>query len=54
MPDCARYIATTILCLCAPAPPRTRAEYKSQFPASAPDVGTQVRVRVLSAAGLSS
>ena len=41
--DCARYIATTILCLCAPAPPRTRAEYRAQFAASAPDVATQVR-----------
>ena len=40
--DCARYIATTILCLCAPAPPRTRPEYKSRFPASAPDIATQV------------
>lgn len=41
--DCARYIITTILTLCLPAPARMKAEYKPQFPESLPDIQTPVR-----------
>ncbi|KAK9914949.1 hypothetical protein WJX75_002748 [Coccomyxa subellipsoidea] len=38
--DCARYILTTLLALCLPAPPRAKAEYRSLFPESAPETAT--------------
>ena len=40
--DCARYIFTTMLALCLPAPPRVALEYGSLFQAKAPNVATQV------------
>jgi len=44
--DCARYILTTVLALCGPAPPRTRAEYAPLFSAAAPVTDTPVRARL--------
>lgn len=44
--DCARYILTTLLALCLPAPPRAKAEYRSLFPESAPETATPVRARL--------
>jgi len=40
--DCARYIFTTMLALCLPAPPHhSKDEYTSLFPKEAPNVATQ-------------
>ena len=41
--DCARYILTSVMALCGPAPPRTREEYKPLFCASQVATGTPVR-----------
>ncbi|BDA43794.1 Translation initiation factor eIF-2B subunit epsilon [Coccomyxa sp. Obi] len=38
--DCARYILTTMLTLCLPAPPRAKADYHSLFADTAPDTAT--------------
>lgn len=45
--DCARYILTTMLSLCLPAPKHMTAEYKPLFPAEAPDVSSHAGKRVL-------
>ena len=45
--DCARYILTTLLTLCLPAPPRAKAEYRSLFPETAPNTATQVSALLL-------
>lgn len=39
--DCASAILTTVLGLCFPAPPRTKAENAALYPAAAADVSTQ-------------
>ncbi len=41
--DCARYILTSVLGLCLPAPPRVKADYRPQFPDTAPDLATPAR-----------
>ena len=38
--DCARYIMTAMLDLCAPAAPHVASEYRPLFPADAPDAAT--------------
>jgi translation initiation factor eIF-2B subunit epsilon len=39
---CARYILTTILALCLPAPPKVKPEYRSLFPETLPDPASPV------------
>lgn len=39
--DCARYMLTTMLGLCLPAPPATRSEYRELYTAAAPEPGNR-------------
>ena len=43
--DCARYILTSVMALCGPAPPRTREEYIPLFCACPVATGTPVRTK---------
>lgn len=45
--DCARYILTTLLQLCLPAPAWASPEYVSLFPAEVPDSSTKGKLQLL-------